>query len=68
MRNAHKTEQHQRHTNGSALQTNRNLHTRSPLRPQPHHFDQQKSVAEIQQGLVRPANVRLRRDAELTTV
>jgi hypothetical protein len=54
MRNVHKAKQHQHDTNGSALQTNRNLHTSYPLRPQPHHFDQQKSVAEIQRGASTP--------------
>src|SRR5262249_21233970 len=66
MRNVHKAEQHQHDTSGSALQTNRNWNTSSTLRPQPHHFDQQKNVAEIQRGLVRPANVRLRRDVAFT--
>ena len=42
MRNTHKTEQHQRRTNGSALQPNINWHTSSPLRPRPHHFENKK--------------------------
>src|SRR5215472_13880776 len=54
MCNVHKAEQHQHDTNGSALQINGNLHTSSPLRPHPHHFDQQKSVAEIQRGASTP--------------